>query len=93
MPQRQMTSGNPNTAPNSHEAAPKGSCQLNKDNNLILINWLKIEENYKACFGYEKKTHVGQPPSSKVNGFQLMANELKKKTRGRLELNSKQILE
>ena len=43
MPRRRMTSCNPNTTPNSHEAAPKGSYQLKKDNHLILINWLRIE--------------------------------------------------
>ena len=52
-----------------------------------------IEEKQKACFGDDKKKCVGQPPASKVNGYQLMKNELMKKTRGRLEVNSKKIWE
>ena len=55
-----MTSGDPNTTPNPHEgSAPKGSCQIKKEDHLILINRLKIEENYKACFGDNNKTCVG----------------------------------
>ena len=47
MPQRQMTSGNPNTAPNSHEgSAPKGSCQLKKkEEHLIILTILEMRLN------------------------------------------------
>ena len=81
--------------PKSNPVSPSkekiSSGQLKKDNHLILINWLKDKTHYEACFGSENKTRVGRPPSSKVNGFLLMTNELRNKTKGRLDLTSKQM--
>ena len=81
----------PKSNPVSPSKAKISSGQLAKDNHLILINWLKDKAHYEACFGSENKTRVGRPPSSKVNGFLLMANKLKNKTKGRLDLTSKQM--
>ena len=93
MPSRRANSSKLSTANKNETTSSKGSGQLRKEDHIILINWLKVSQNYNACFGDDKETRVGRPPSSKVNGYQLMANELKKKTKGRLDLNSKQMRE
>ena len=50
------------------KSSTKNLGQLCVEDYLILINWLKCEENYDSCFGSENETRVGFPPSSKVNG-------------------------
>ena len=50
----------------------KSSGQLKKEDYLILVHWLKVQSNYNACFGSENTTKVGCPPSSNINGFNLM---------------------
>ncbi|CAH7671823.1 hypothetical protein PPACK8108_LOCUS6651 [Phakopsora pachyrhizi] len=40
-----------------------------------------VPSNYSSCFGKPGSTTVGQPPASKENGFNLMVNELNKKTK------------
>ena len=81
------------SAPSKATTQSKSLGQLKKDDHLILVSWLKNQKNYDACFGGEKETKVVQPPSSKVNGFQMMASELKKKKKGRLDLTSKKMRE
>ncbi|KNZ61303.1 hypothetical protein VP01_1422g7 [Puccinia sorghi] len=33
------------------DASDKTAGHLKKDNNLVIIKWLKIEQNYNSCFG------------------------------------------
>ncbi|KNZ56398.1 uncharacterized protein VP01_2412g3 [Puccinia sorghi] len=43
---------------------------LKKDNYLVIIKWLKIEQNYNSCFGTGKAPAVGCPDKGKINGYQ-----------------------
>ena len=52
--------------------ADKTTGHLKKDDYLIIIEWLKIEKNYNACFG-TKAPAVGRPAKCKINGFEMMA--------------------
>ncbi|KNZ51014.1 uncharacterized protein VP01_4131g1, partial [Puccinia sorghi] len=40
---------------------------------LVIIEWLKIEQNYNSCFGTGKAPAVGCPAKVKINGFEMMA--------------------
>ncbi|CAH7672896.1 hypothetical protein PPACK8108_LOCUS7732 [Phakopsora pachyrhizi] len=48
---------------------------------LVLAEAGKVPSNYSFCFGKPGSTTIGQPPASKENGFNLMVNELNKKTK------------
>ena len=56
--------------------ADKTTGHLKKDDYLIIIEWLKIEKNYNACFGTGKAPAVGQPAKDKINVFEMMAINL-----------------
>ncbi|CAH7665908.1 hypothetical protein BY996DRAFT_6575452 [Phakopsora pachyrhizi] len=53
---------------------------LTNDDYGIICAWLSKPSNYSSCFGKPGSTTVGRPPASKENGFNLMVNELNKKT-------------
>ncbi|CAH7688299.1 hypothetical protein PPACK8108_LOCUS23244 [Phakopsora pachyrhizi] len=82
---------------------PRAKTNLATGNNLlfhltnidyaIICAWLSKPSNYSSCFGKHGSTNIGQPPASKENGFNLMVNELKKKTKLGLHLTSKQMKE
>ncbi|KAI8442826.1 hypothetical protein BY996DRAFT_6573393 [Phakopsora pachyrhizi] len=67
------------------------SGHLTNDDYSIICTWLSKALNYSSCFGKPGSTTIGQPPASKENGFNLMVNELKKKTKSGLHLTSKQM--
>lgn len=85
-------SGLRNDASNPPDS-PTKSGHLKKEDHLLIINWLMIKTNYDAVFGTENSTKIGRPPKSKVNGYQLMAANLKNKTKGRMDLSPKQMME
>ncbi|MBW0491727.1 hypothetical protein O181_031442 [Austropuccinia psidii MF-1] len=58
---------------------------------LNIINWLSVKSNFESCFGTSGLTSIGRPPSSKQNGFQLMAIEVNKQSQNRLNLSSSSI--
>ncbi|MBW0579208.1 hypothetical protein O181_118923 [Austropuccinia psidii MF-1] len=58
---------------------------------LTIIPWLLVKSNFKSCFGTSGSTSIGRPPSSKQNGFQLMAIEVNKKSQNFLNLSSSSI--
>ena len=93
MPRRaQRNSKNQSTSDTPPES-PTKSGHLKREDHLIITNWLMIQKNYDAVFGTKHSTKVGRPPKSKVNGYQLMAIHLKAKTKGRIDLSAKQMLE
>ncbi|KAI8445158.1 hypothetical protein BY996DRAFT_6531653 [Phakopsora pachyrhizi] len=53
---------------------------LTSSDYLILVNWLANKSNFNMCFEDNNKTKVGQPPSTRTNGYKKMAEELAKKT-------------
>ncbi|MBW0594063.1 hypothetical protein O181_133778, partial [Austropuccinia psidii MF-1] len=70
---------------------PHPSGHLIRTDYLTIINWLSVKANFKSCFGTSGSTSIGRPPSSKQHGFQLMAIEVNKKSRNRLNLSSSSI--
>ncbi|CAH7689234.1 hypothetical protein PPACK8108_LOCUS24261 [Phakopsora pachyrhizi] len=67
------------------------SGRLTNDYYAIISAWLSNPSNYSFCFGKPGSTTVGQLPASKENGFNLMLDELNKKTKSGLHLTSKQM--
>ncbi|MBW0578876.1 hypothetical protein O181_118591 [Austropuccinia psidii MF-1] len=70
---------------------PHPLCHLIHTDYLTIINWLSTKPNFESCFGTSGATSIGRPPSSKQNGFQLMAIEVNKKSQNRLNLSSSSI--
>jgi hypothetical protein len=60
----------------NNNAAEKTTGHLKKEDYLFIIDWLKIKNNYDACFGMGKAPLVGRPPKGTINGFELMAINL-----------------
>ena len=76
----------------TNKATPKKpDCtgHLSCDNYYKVVNWLSNEKNFDSCFGKSGQTHVGRPPLTAINGFQKMAEELSKKTKGKVKLTGK----
>ncbi|KAI8443028.1 hypothetical protein BY996DRAFT_6467483 [Phakopsora pachyrhizi] len=71
--------------------AHNSSGHLTNDDYTIICAWLSKTSNYSSCFGKPGSTTIGQPPASKENRFNLMVNELNKKTKLGLHLTSKQM--
>ncbi|KAI8461618.1 hypothetical protein BY996DRAFT_6556254 [Phakopsora pachyrhizi] len=71
--------------------AHNSSGHLTNDDYTIICAWLSKTSNYSSCFGKPSSTTIGQPPASKENRFNLMVNELNKKTKLGLHLTSKQM--
>ena len=67
--------------------ADKTTGHLKKDNYLIIIEWLKIEKNYNACFGTGKAPAVGRPAKGKINGFEMMAINLRNQSATKINLS------
>ncbi|KNZ44167.1 uncharacterized protein VP01_9444g1 [Puccinia sorghi] len=59
------------------DAADKAVGHLKKEDYLIIIEWLKIKRNYNSCFGTGKDPAVGRPAKGKINGFEMMAINLR----------------
>ncbi|MBW0504406.1 hypothetical protein O181_044121 [Austropuccinia psidii MF-1] len=70
---------------------PHPSGHLIHTDYLAIINWPSVKSNFELCFGTSGSTSIGRPPSSKQNGFQLMAIEVNKKSQNRLNLSSSSI--
>ncbi|PLW06508.1 hypothetical protein PCASD_11071 [Puccinia coronata f. sp. avenae] len=69
------------------DPAEKTTGHLKKDNYLVIIDWLKIKKNYDACFGTGKAPLVGRPPKVTINGFELMAINLRDQSTSKISLN------
>ncbi|CAH7690594.1 hypothetical protein PPACK8108_LOCUS25989 [Phakopsora pachyrhizi] len=78
-------------AKSSQATVSNSSGHLTNDDYAIICAWLSKPSNYSSCFGKPGSTTIGQPPASKENGFNLMVNELNKKTKSGLHLTSKQM--
>ncbi|KNZ60646.1 uncharacterized protein VP01_1525g7 [Puccinia sorghi] len=50
---------------------------LKKEDYLVIIEWLTIEPNYNSCFGTGKAPSGGSPAKGKINGFEMMAINLR----------------
>ena len=68
---------------------PDHTGHLSCDDYYIVDNWLSNKKNFDSCFGKSGQTHVGHPPVTAINGFQKMAEELSKKTKGKVNLTGK----
>ncbi|KNZ63653.1 uncharacterized protein VP01_1117g3 [Puccinia sorghi] len=68
------------------DATDKTSVHLKKDNYLVIIIWLKIEQNYNSCFGTGKALAVGRPAKVKINGFEMMAINLQNQSPSKINL-------
>ncbi|PLW25736.1 hypothetical protein PCANC_25520 [Puccinia coronata f. sp. avenae] len=75
----------------NNNPAEKTTGHLKKDDYLVIINWLKIKKNYDACFGTGKAPLVGQPPKGTINGFELMAINLRNQSTSKISLSSRQM--
>ncbi|PLW04538.1 hypothetical protein PCANC_28456 [Puccinia coronata f. sp. avenae] len=73
------------------DPAEKTTGHLKKDNYLVIIDWLKIKKNYDACFGRAKAPLVERPPKGTINGFELMAINLRNQSTSKISLSSRQI--
>ncbi|PLW29668.1 hypothetical protein PCASD_20222 [Puccinia coronata f. sp. avenae] len=73
------------------DPAEKTTGHLKKDDYLVIIDWLKIKKNYDACFGTGKAPLVGQPPKGTINGFELMAINLRNQSTSKISLSSRQM--
>ncbi|PLW19863.1 hypothetical protein PCANC_09242 [Puccinia coronata f. sp. avenae] len=71
--------------------AEKTTGHLKKDDYLVIIDWLKIKKNYDACFGTGKAPLVGRPPKVTINGFELMAINLRDQSTSKISLSSRQM--
>lgn len=74
-----------------NDAAEKTTGHLKKDDYLVIIDWLKIKKNYDACFGTGKAPLVGRPPKGTINGFELMAINLRNQSPSKISLSSRQM--
>ena len=66
---------------------------LQQEDYLTIASWLDNKANFKSCFGKTEKTTAGQSQLTKNNGFKLLADELKKRSKGRMVLTPKQMRE
>ncbi|PLW25540.1 hypothetical protein PCANC_05226 [Puccinia coronata f. sp. avenae] len=74
-----------------NDPAEKTTGHLKKDNYLVIIDWLKIKKNYDAFFGTGKAPLVGRPPKGTINGFELMAINLRNQSTSKISLSSRQM--
>jgi hypothetical protein len=74
-----------------NNAAEKTTGHLKKEDYLVVIDWLKMKKNYDACFGTGKAPLVGQPPKGTINGFELMAINLRNQSLSKISLTSRQM--
>ncbi|KNZ57844.1 uncharacterized protein VP01_205g4, partial [Puccinia sorghi] len=64
----------------------KETGHLKKLHYLVIIKWLKIEQNYNSCFGKRKAPAVGRPAKGKINGFEMMAINLRNQSPSKINL-------
>ena len=69
----------------------KTTSHLKKEDYLIIIDWLKIERNYNACFGSGKAPPVGRPVKGKINGYEMMAINLRNQSPSKIDLTPRQM--
>ena len=82
------TRGNDSSA---DEDADKTAGHLKKDDYLVIIEWLKNDQNYNACFGTGKAPVVGRPSKGKINGFEMMAINLRNQSPSKINLTARQM--
>ncbi|PLW54707.1 hypothetical protein PCANC_11672 [Puccinia coronata f. sp. avenae] len=75
----------------NNNPAEKTTGHLKKDDYLVIIDWLKIKKNYDVCFGTGKAPLVGRPPKGTINGFELMAINLRNQSTSKISLSSRQM--
>ncbi|KNZ48421.1 uncharacterized protein VP01_5682g1, partial [Puccinia sorghi] len=82
-----------NRGKNSFENNPadKTEGHLKKEDYLVIIKWLKIERNYNSCFGTGKAPAVGHPAKGKINGFEMMAINLRNQSPSKINLTPHQM--
>jgi hypothetical protein len=72
----------------NNDAAEKTTGHLKKEDHLVIIDWLTIKKNYDACFGTGKEPLLGRPPKGTINGFELMAINLRNQSLSKISLTS-----
>ena len=75
----------------NNNSAEKTTGHLKKEDYLVIIDWLKIKKNYDAWFGTGKAPLVGQLPKGTINGFELMAINLRNQSLSKISLTSRQM--
>ena len=67
------------------------TARLKREDYLIIINWLSIKQNYNSCFGSGKDPPVGWPAKGKINGYEMMAINLRNQSPQKIELTARQM--
>ena len=88
---RQKSKKNKGNNSPEDDADDKTAGHLKKDNYLVIIDWLKNERNYNACFGSGKAPAVGRPAKGKINGFEMMAINLRNQSASKINLTPRQM--
>ncbi|KAI9605347.1 hypothetical protein KEM48_002287 [Puccinia striiformis f. sp. tritici PST-130] len=66
---------------------------LKREDYQIIINWLRNKRNFERCHGYDKAPPVGRPVKGTINGFELMAINLRNLLPSKIVLNARQMKE
>ncbi|POW04336.1 hypothetical protein PSHT_11253 [Puccinia striiformis] len=66
---------------------------LKREDYQIIINWLRNKRNFERCHGYDKAPPVGRPVKGTINGFELMAINLRNLSPSKIVLNARQMKE
>ena len=93
-PKRSTTQGrNPSkrARDESTDKAEKNTGHLKKEDYLFIIDWLKSKKNYNDFFETGKASLVGKPPKGTINGFELMAINLRNQSPSKINLTSRQM--
>jgi len=88
---RQKSKKNKGNNSPEDDADDKTAGHLKKDDYLVIIDWLKNERNYNACFGSGKAPAVGRPAKGKINGFEMMAINLRNQSASKINLTPRQM--
>jgi len=69
----------------------KTTAHLKREDYLIIINWLLIEQNYDSCFRSGKAPPDGKPFKVKIDGYEIMSINLWKQSPKKIKLKARQM--
>ncbi|POW13728.1 hypothetical protein PSHT_07656 [Puccinia striiformis] len=78
-----------NSAPADKITTTQG--HLKREHYHIIINWLSVKKNYVACFGDDQAPKVGRPAKGNINGYELMAINIRNQSNPKIILTSRQM--
>ncbi|RKO86620.1 hypothetical protein BDK51DRAFT_49130 [Blyttiomyces helicus] len=81
----------PKPAAEKSPRPPPPRKRLTDAEHLVLLLWMEHRPNFEKCFGMTKSTKVGMKQYSKLAGFRLLSDHLKRQTHGRLILTGEQV--